>query len=260
MPKLCLLFSALLLATACATTGAEQQTLVAHEAQIGTALDTLYFTATAEAERVLVTVEHVDQRIAAIGTQTRFTLLTLEARGIVVNDLPAPLSPTPQAGATTAPTLPGLAGQPIATINPNASPTSVEVTPFRVPTLTPLPTVAVVVDTPQILTEISLASQVGNDDCAVNPSSTFSPDTQEIYIIARAIEMPEGTTLTTRWYRGETELVTFDYTYDLVEDACIWFYADQSNFEFVPGDYSIIVEINGVSFGQPISFTITDSA
>jgi len=257
IPGLCLL---LLLVSACATTSAEQQTLVAHETQIGSALDTIYNTATAEAERVQVTVEFVNQRIAAIGTQTGLTIATLQARGLVVNELPAPLSPTPRADATRAPTLPGLVGQPVATVDPNASPTSVLVTPFRMATLTPLPTSEVEVDTPQILTDIVLASAVGNDDCAVNPTSTFTPDTQEIYIAARAVEMPDGTTVTTRWQRGEAELVSFDFTYDFVEDACIWFYADQSNFEFEPGEYSITIEVNGLPYGQPVAFTITEPA
>lgn len=247
-----------LMLAACGTTSVEQQTLTAHDAYMATALNNIHQTATSQAERLQITLESAEQRIERISTQGGQMIATLEERGFTINQTPEPLTPTPNLNNPN-PTRPPLIGvNNLATSNPNASPTPVRVTPFQTATPIPKATSAIVADVPQILREIVLASSVGNDDCAINPTNTFTPQTEEIYIVAHAVELPDGTTLTTRWLRGTDELVVFDYTYDFVEDACVWFFADQTDFEFTPGSYSIVIEVNGLTFGEPVPFTISD--
>lgn len=250
---------------ACGPTSIEQQTLTAFDSELNTARADLFATGTVRAERVQITLEYVSEQISVVGTQGGLMQATLQARGVDIRNSPQPISPTPPpADATQAPTrdtVVDVVAGPQPTANPNSTPTPVQITPFQSPTPSPLPTreaPVVVVDVPQLLNDIVLDSQVGDDDCAVSPTTQFAPQTQEIYIIARALELPAGTTITTRWFRGDEQLVQYDFTYEFIEDACIWFFSDQTNFEFTPGQYSIELDINGLPFGEPIPFTIVD--
>jgi len=252
------------LIAACGPTSVDQQTLTAHDGVISTERADIYATATVAAERIQITIEFAAQQIRAVGTEGGLMLSTLQARGVDVSDLPDPISPTPapvDLNITRTPTSTGAVNvvvQPQPTRDPNSTPTPVQITPPFTPSPPPRPTRNVVADVPQLLQGIELASSVGNDDCAVNPTTEFTPQTAEIYIVARAVELPEGTTVTTRWQRGDEQVALFDFTYDYVEDACIWFYSDQTNFDFIPGDYRITVEVNGLPLGEPLPFTIVE--
>ncbi len=266
MKRLAFVLIAALL-TGCGATSVEQQTLAAHEAAMNTALNDIHATGTVEHERIQVTAEYAAERVAAVGTQRGLMLSTLEARGLIINDLPAPVTATPsqnqpvptQNEGTTfdssiAPT------PPPPTRDPNASPTPVQITPFSTATNTPRPTPQITIESTETnatLREIAFASGVDAEDCATNPTTQFSPQTTEIYIVARAVDMPADTTVTTTWFRENQPLETsFEVTYGYIEDACIWFFADQTNFDFTPGTYQVAVDYNGEPFGE-YTFQIT---
>ena len=44
----------------------------------------------------------------------------------------------------------------------------------------------------------------------------------------------------------------------VIEDACIWFFADQTDFPFTPGNYSVYLALNGVTATPMISFSIVE--
>jgi len=254
------------LLTGCGATSVEQQTLAAHEAAMSTALNDIHATGTVEHERVQVTAEYAAERVAAVGTQRGLMLSTLEARGLIINDLPAPVTPTPRQNQPLPTENEGMTFDSIAptapppTRDPNASPTPVQITPFATATNTPRPTPEITIEateTNATLREVAFAPGVGADDCATNPTAQFTPQTSEIYIVARAVDMPADTTITTTWSReGQPLETSFEVTYGYVEDGCIWFFADQTNFEFTPGTYQVTVDYNGEPFGE-YTFEIT---
>jgi hypothetical protein len=227
--------------TACGETGADQQTLIAHEETTEARFSELYVTATVEAEIMLLTLEHAQTEAARTISQRNAMISTLQARGVDTSVLPgvtveSPPTPPPNIGNNNQP--------PPVEVTP-----AVQVTPF---TVTP-----VIDDDGPYLADIVMAEGVGADDCPVGITSQFSPGTERIYIVATAHQVTPGTTFTATWFREATELVTFTFTPDFAIDGnCIWFYADQSNFDFTPGSYQIRLEIDGIPIGEPALFTI----
>lgn len=240
---------------ACGGVSAEKQTLEAHQQEQSTQLHDLRMTATVGAERLQITLEHMETRIARANNQQENILATLEVRGVDISNLPEP---------ATLPPVP-----PTSTVDPNApakvtdvmaaSPVPVlEVTPFATASATPFPTLA----EPELLQlrEIVMATGVGVDDCATEVTNRFSPETEQIYVVARAVDLPAGTVLTSQWLRDGAPLATFDFTPDFViEDACVWFFADQTDFQFTPGSYSVNLLLNGEPAAPPIPFAIVSN-
>jgi hypothetical protein len=100
------------------------------------------------------------------------------------------------------------------------------------------------------------AEGVDDAGCAVNPTSTFSSDAVEIYVVASAASLqPGGTLVTSRWRQEGAEVATFDFTPDFSE-GCLWFFIDQTDVIFTPGNWSVELEINGGLVGAPVPFTI----
>jgi hypothetical protein len=159
-----------------------------------------------------------------------------------------------QAGITTTPTLlPGIPTQP--GVTPLADLVTDTPPPAPATLNTPAP------DQPR-LTDPRTGTQVGaNSDCVENPQTTFTPDTAEIYISVRVENAPAGTEFTSRWLLNGDEIITHTYTPDFpIDGRCIWFFVDQSEITFTPGNWSIEMRINGQPVLEPQPFTITDSA
>jgi hypothetical protein len=102
---------------------------------------------------------------------------------------------------------------------------------------------------------------VGDDDCALNPTTSFTTNTVEIYVVARASGVAANDNISSVWSMGGTEIVTYDWTpgFDIT-DACIWFYIDQTEVTFSPGSWQVQMQINGQNTGAPVSFSIAESA
>jgi hypothetical protein len=80
-------------------------------------------------------------------------------------------------------------------------------------------------------------------------------------VVARAVDIAAGSVLTSQWFREDVLLTTFDYMPDFViENACIWFFADQTDFEFALGSYSVNLLVNGEAAAPSIPFTITGAS
>ena len=226
----------------CAGASSQQQTLEAVATTQSANLAELGATATAQAERLQITLEGVETQIARIQSQRVFMISTLEARGVNVENLQGvTLEPL-----TATPTPFGLIANdtPIPTANVNVPDTLISPTPPPSGLSSPLG-----------LSNIVTSTSVGTDDCALDVTNQFTADTPEIYLVATASEFRDNTTVTTSWSREGTLLTDFSYTYNAIDRACIWFFADQTDFEFLPGSYTVTVGVNGTLAGQ-VNFVI----
>ena len=224
-----------LLLAACGVSPGEQQTLEAYEMSLSTQLANLQGTALVDEAQLAQTVEWSGTRLARVSTEQALMQATLEATGIILN---APLSivtDLPQNNSVVTPIAP--------------STSNVQVTPGNNPTPEA---------DPSPLSNIVIAADVGADDCAEGITNQFNTNTNRIYIVATARDLPGGTTVVARWLRGTEPVTSFSHTFDQIDEACIWFFADQSDFAFTPGNYSVVMEIDNAPVTQPVSFSIVE--
>ena len=224
------------LVSACGGTSGDQQTLEAINAERGTEFFNIAATATVQIDRMQVTVEFMEREALRAEDARNSLIATLEERGVPINLAGVNLA-TPTLVPSTTPNAPA---------NPNVPVSTEEVSPF-----TPTPTAPITG-----LTDFIMSTGVQQDDCPLSNTTQFSPTTPEIYITAVAHNLPAGTLLASRWIRNNEELVIYDrVTESAIEQACIWFYVDPTDFLFENGVYSVILEVNGIREGE-VTFTI----
>ncbi len=237
------------LLAACSGASTVEQTLVAENAMLSTQIADVRSTATVEADRLLITLEHAQTDVRHVDEQNLNLVATLVERGTPIEAIG---SITPLAVTAAAPTQAGTAPL-VGGVTLPASTESV-----NPPAATPAATVTVA--GPPILSNIVTAEGIDENDCAVNPTSTFNTNTPEIYVVAVAANLQPGTTfIISRWRQEGTEVVTFDFNPEFTE-GCLWFFIDQSDIAFTPGNWSVELEINGGLVGAPVPFTIVGAA
>src|SRR5262249_590837 len=154
--------------------------LVATQLALNTQIVAIRNTATVQADRLQVTVEYMETQVRSAEIQNDQLRATLVARGVDPNALtnidPSSLTPPPPNNVNRIP-------QP-------------EITGEALPPITSTPGGA------PALTNIVTSENVGNDDCAVGVSSTFSASAQQIYVVATALNIQPGTTIVSRWQVG----------------------------------------------------------
>jgi hypothetical protein len=248
-----------LLLVGCTSQGMSLTLAANHHIQ-GTEFYDVQMTASVQAGRLQSTQDYFTTQVALLATQSQFLKGTLVARGTPVDVLNAyqqqiesggnPLpTRTPRPTPTFAPLLPPtpLSGGPgIATPVPANNNT--------VPTVDPLLNAAPPTSGPRLV-DLATAPGVNDDDCAQNASTTFAASTPEIYIVATAYEVTSGMTLAAQWdVSGQQR--TFEFTPDFdIDGACIWFYIDQSEFTFQPGEGRVSLSLNGTPMGS-VTFTL----
>ncbi|MDX1993823.1 MAG: hypothetical protein SF029_15660 [bacterium] len=256
-----------LLMTACSGMSQSEQALVEQNNALGTQIADLRASATVSSDLLMATLEQANTSIARVNQQQDQMIGTLRARGMApeagaINPLMSTATPTfaAQTGLVT-PVAPGGGVTPFGTSSSvqtfGPTPGAPVPNPALTPGTTPLPASTTTTSSggSNTLTNIVTSSGVGADDCAASPSSQFTTSTQEIYVVATA-NLTSGTTVLSRWLQNGTEVATFDFTYEFnVSGSCIWFFANQSDFAFTPGSYTVSLEVNGVVAGQT-TFTI----
>jgi len=251
IPGITLLVLFTLLA-ACSGQSTVEQTLVAENQVLSTQIADVHNTATVEADRLLITLEHAQTDVQHVDDQNLNLVATLVERG----------TPTEAIGPITP--LAMTAAPPVAA-NATPAPASSEevVNQQSNQAITPAPQTAVATVTeagPPRLSNIVTAEGIDENDCAINPTSTFTTATEEIYVVAVAANLQPGTTyITSRWRQEGAEVVTFDFNPEFNE-GCLWFFIDQTDIAFTPGNWSVELEINGGLVGAPVPFTIVDAA
>ncbi len=244
IPILCILVS-------CAGQSETEQTLVAENQVLSTQIADVRNTATVAADRVQITVEHSQTEARHVDDQNVNLIATLVARG----------TPTEAIGGITPQVVTALPTQPAAQA-PGTTVTQEALVQDSSPVAGAAPTTAATATVigPPVLSSIVTASSVDNNDCALDVTSTFASDTERIYVVAVAANLQPGSTVvTSRWKLEGTEVISYDFTPDF-SDGCLWFFADQSDVTFTPGNWSVELEINGGPVGAPVPFTIVDAA
>ncbi|XWX04289.1 hypothetical protein VZO05_01790 [Aggregatilineales bacterium SYSU G02658] len=237
---------------ACASTA--DPAINAQRDAAATQLAILAGTATAEMAELRTTADYVSTRASLAATRGAFLELTLVARGTpqeVIRQFQSSmmaslvtLTPTPAPALVIEADV--ASGQPEIIVTPLALPT-----PEALPTADP--------DAPQYA-DIVTATGVGNDDCALNITSEFTPQSSAIYVVARARNIAPGTQLSSQWTANGQPVVSYDFTPNFeIRDACIWFFVTPSEVAFTAGEWSVQLAINGVPNGSPARFTIRDA-
>ncbi|MBZ0298227.1 MAG: hypothetical protein K8J31_00715 [Anaerolineae bacterium] len=234
--RLSLALLAVVLLAACQRQNEVQLTLIAQNATLQSEIEAVRQTATVDADRLQITVEYMGTRVGQAEENRAQLQATLSARGIDssgVSGVPPQVNTAfPVPGATTE------------NLAPAATPLAEQ-------------TLATAEITQPALVNFQMAPAVGSDDCAVNPTSNFSPSDAEIYIVATGVNIPAGTNIAARFSVGGQE-INHDFTPDFaIDDACIWFFIDQADVEFRAGTWSVELELNGAPASPPIPFTIT---
>lgn len=233
-----------------------EMTLSVQNQVLSTEIAALRATATVDADRMLVTLEHAQTAISHVNGQTGDLQATLIASGGQPADL-ASISPQPPMTFSPPPPIldigpeaPGVApiritpGATAAISNPGDGGAALVITPLATQSASPL-------------SNIVMAEAVGSDDCAIQPLTTFTTQTPQIYVVATAQGIGTQDTVTSRWSRDGQAIVDYSWTPNFqIDGACIWFYIDQSEVEFAPGTWQVQMELNGQNVGSPAVFTI----
>lgn len=244
--RLVVLGIALLLITACSDGGA-QQTLQAENDALSTQINEIRTTATFQRDVLQITIEAV-QLASTLVVQQNFDIqATLQATGVSPTDM-ARVSPAAVIIAQPTP-------RPVQTFSADAPAATPEVVAGTLDITSVVPT-----ETPgePSLYNVVMAEGVGANDCALASVTSFASTAEKIYVVATAANIAPGTVLGSKWYRDGTLLVSPEFTPDFaINQNCIWFYADQTDFTFTPGNYTVQMTINGADAGQPIPFAIS---
>jgi hypothetical protein len=246
MPRL--LYAILLLAitvmmAGCNNGGDIQLTLVSENLALSTQIAEIRNTATYAADKLNMTAEYLQTAVTQVAIDNQLLAVTLTASGVDASRV------TP--GAPVPTQLPGIqaanGNTPLMTEAVNSG------APQDTSLITPTGPVA------PSLYNIVLAEGVGSNDCALAAVSIFPSTTQQIYVVATAANIASGTKLSSHWYREGTEVVFHDFMPDFnIEQNCIWFYIDQTDIAFTPGNWSVQLDINDQPAGSAVAFTITE--
>lgn len=239
-----------------------EMTLQAQNQDLSTQIADLRQTATVEVDRMMITVEHAATEVRSVAFQRDALRATLIARGTDPGflDVTGPVGATlpdgisaenllPQATAIGAvPAVTPVGAAPVA-----IDPAAIAAAPVEaVSTATPPPAQG-----PR-LTNATLATGVGSNDCALNSLTTFETTTPEIYIVATAQDFPAGTVMTARWALEGQVMGSYDIPFSFeIQNACVWAYIDQSDFPFTPGNWTVELLVNQLPSVGPLPFTIT---
>lgn len=252
--------------TACAGNNAEVETLVAQNATLGTESAIVRGTATAVAGQLQVTREFFATQARGAEDRQLFIVRTLDALGVDTSSVelitPQIVPPTPIGGAEV--TVENSASGGITLVAP--TPLQFGATPTGQPGQSVPPAgeaeIGPTIDPSQPnLSNVSVSSAVGSDDCATASNTTFDVTTPEIYAVGTANNFPAGYSLTFTWSRGGEVLLTDTFQWQsAVNGACIWYYVTTEDFAFLPGSYTVSFDNNGLPAGPSVTFTLTDAS
>ena len=142
------------------------------------------------------------------------------------------------------------------------------ITPIPPPTEIPIALIVSPVGTSSVDTEsnlprlesIAMASGVNDFGCAVDLNPVFTPQSEEIYVVAQAYNVTAGDTISSRWHRRGIEVAYFSFQAENDFDgSCIWFFIDQTDTRFIPGSWSVEIRVNDVPIATPIAFLIAEN-
>lgn len=214
-----LLFVGVFALAACEASDMQLTVKAGHEIA-STDMAGLRSTATVARARMQTTQDFVLTRVAEVGTAERSLRSTLGALG---------------------------------TVGPSVGNSSSDETAF-----TPLPGPAVgATDAPAArgnearLDDIALASGKDRQGCAIDRNPRFTSDSAEIYVIARAYNIPVDAVISSSWRRLGREVASISFRTDYpIHGDCLWLFIDQSDAAFAPGRWSVELRLDGQVLGM----------
>jgi hypothetical protein len=221
-------------------------------------------TATAQADRLAITLEYAQTAVGAANAQSTRIAATLMATGMPPIDVRniTPLFATPVPDDVRSDDSANAAPPPVFAITPIMSDSGAQgntdlLTP---PTAAPLAEQTIDPDAPH-LTEIVITQAVGADDCAVSATSVVPTNADGVYASAIAHNLSPANVVVSHWLREGTEMVFYEWSPGFeIEEGCIWFYMPASDVDFSPGNWSVQLDLDGNPAGQPVAFTISGTA
>ncbi|MDX2138898.1 MAG: hypothetical protein SF123_12465 [Chloroflexota bacterium] len=229
---------------------APEQTLAADHSLMGTQVAVARITATVAVDRLLVTQDAAQTAVREVDAEFGRINATVIALGTQAIN-PALVTPVPVVGA---------GGTPVATllpITPGAVAQGSGSTAGSVPTPTLAPVAPVDPNAPA-LRNVVTAAQVGADDCAIGPTSTFSSTAAGVYVVATAFNLSPQNQVSYRWTLDGAEVWVDSWSpASTVNGACIWYYLTPDQVALTAGAWAVELAIDGAVIGPPSAFTIT---
>ncbi len=217
-------------------------------------------TATVNADRLMVTLEDAQTAVGNIDQQSTRIASTLIAQGMPFVDASAitPVVPTAEAQQPNNGGIPQIANPLLTPGAPQVNSQGSAQGDTQLIPVTPAGGVQPTVDAnAPSLTDIALSEQVGSDDCAVNPTTSFSASATDIYVVGTAHHIQPDTSLTATFTRDGQTVTSYPWTPGFaIDGACVWFHMPASDVTFTPGNWQVALTINGASSGAPIPFSI----
>lgn len=264
MKSLLLLSTLIFILSACATTESSL-TLEANHAIAGTQVADLRITASVQAARAETTLDFMGTRASLGATQSSYLELTLIATGFPADSIATQRQVILGNTATPRPTL---------TLPAETSNQVIETSAPMLETFTPtVPGVTLNAPQPTATTFIQAspdpnglrfgnlvtATGAGDTGCGTGVSSIFAAGVPEIYVILPVFNITANeVTFAARWQRdGQAIGPVYDFSPDFdAEELCIWFFVDETDFEFLPAQYSVTIDVNGQPATNPAPFII----
>ncbi len=225
--------------------GGDDPALVTEHAALAAQVQGARATATYLRDRLQITVEYVQTAVTQVALDGQELAVTLQAAGVNATAI-AQVQPVALSTATPSPQPPPAPGTPaaVATVAGTLPPQNI---------IIPTPTTG----QPALYNAV-MATQVGENDCALGAQSSFPSSAERIYVVATAANIPPGTTLGAVWSLDGQTLTTQDFTPDFtIAQNCVWFYVDPTDFPFSIGTYSVQLTLAGQPSTAPITFDIT---
>ncbi|GAB5492336.1 MAG: hypothetical protein Phog2KO_25510 [Phototrophicaceae bacterium] len=261
------MLSLMFILSACATTESSL-TLEANYALAGTQVADLRITATVQSARAETTLDFMGTRSSLGATQSIYLESTLIATGYPEQALATQRQIILGNTATARPTATPLAETSDQTGIATTVPMLETFTP-TVPGVTlnapqPTATVTTIVQVTQDpnglrFGNLVTATGAGDDGCGTGINSIFSTDVGEIYAILPVFNITANqSTFSARWSRdGQLVGPIYDFSPDFdADELCIWFFADETDFEFLPASYTVTIDVNGQPATAPAPFII----
>lgn len=245
-----------LLIGACARQNEVELSLVSTNVVLRTEIAQIQDTATVAADRLQITVEYAATLVAQAQSQNGELRATLVSRGSDPTELDAineqPITPLP----TVESSIPDIGVTPFAP--PPGNDSAGTDTNTNPDTGAVTQEVAIGDTGTPALSNIVMARSVGSNDCAQEITSNFTISDDSIYVVATALNITPGTTISAQYNIG-SEIIEHSFTPSFnIDENCIWFFTDQTDVAFTAGSWSVTLLINGTPVSQPIPFTITE--
>lgn len=237
---------------------AAEQTLSADHAATAAQMQGLRQTATAQADRLAITLEYAQTAIGAANAQSTRIAATLIATGMLIdlrNVTPLFATPAPADVRSENSSAP----PPVFAITPIMSDSGAQGNSELLVAPTPAPFAEQTIDpdAPH-LSDIVVAQTVGSDDCPINPTTVIPTTAGGVYVSAVARNLTPTNVVVSHWLREGVEMVFYTWSpgFDIAE-GCIWFYMPAADVDFSPGNWSVQLDLDSVPAGQAAAFTVS---